>query len=53
MNNKYKVIVKDPLLRPGLIVETECSEKYLVQVLCKIMEQVRIFNLKKGKGSKS
>ena len=44
MNNKYIIRVKHPLLRPGLEIETEASEKYLVSVLKKIMEKVREFN---------
>lgn len=46
MNNKYKIKVKHPLLRPGLEIETEASEKYLVPVLTVLMEKVREFNKK-------
>ncbi len=44
MNNKYTIKVSAPLLRPGLTIETECSERYLVEVLKKIMDLVREFN---------
>jgi hypothetical protein len=44
MNNTYKITVKSPLLRGGLEIETECSEKYLRDVLHKIMDEVRQFN---------
>jgi hypothetical protein len=46
MNNKYKIKVKHPLLRPGLEIETEASEKYLVPVLETLLEKVREFNKK-------
>jgi len=48
MNNRYKIEVKDPLLRPGLIITTEVSERYVLSVLKTIMEIVRQFN--KGEG---
>lgn len=44
MNNKYKIVVKHPLLRPGLEIETESSEKYLVDVVNKLIEKVREIN---------
>jgi hypothetical protein len=44
MNNKYKIKVESPLLRAGLSIETETSEKYLVPVLNKLMGLIRIFN---------
>jgi hypothetical protein len=44
MNNKYIIKVKHPLLRPGLEIETESSEKYLVIVMKRVMELVREFN---------
>ena len=48
MNNKYKITVKEPLLRPGIKIETECSEKYVVNVTNKVMELVREINNKKN-----
>jgi len=44
MNNKYKVKIKSPLLRAGLEIETECSEKYLVDVVKKLLDKVREIN---------
>lgn len=44
MNNKYIVRVGHPLLRPGLTIETEASEKYLTAVVAKLMETVREIN---------
>lgn len=44
MNNKYKIIVESPLLRPGIKIETEVSEKYLVDVLNLVMNKIRTFN---------
>ena len=44
MNNKYIIKVSDPLLRPGLVIETEASEKYLVKVTQKLLELVREIN---------
>ena len=44
MNNKYKITVEAPLLRAGIKMETECSEKYVVKVMNKIMDLVRETN---------
>lgn len=44
LNNKYKIIVTDPLIRPGLKIETECSIKYLPQVVSDTMNSVRQIN---------
>lgn len=44
MNNTYKVTVESPLLRPGIKIETECSEKYLAAVVAELMNQVRAIN---------
>lgn len=47
MNNKYKIKVKSPLLRAGLEIETECSEKYVVKVIEILMDKVREINSEK------
>jgi len=44
MNNKYTIVVGSPLLRPGLTIETEVSENYVVPVLRKLFEIIREFN---------
>lgn len=44
MNNKYIIKAKHPLLRAGLYIETESSEKYLVEVVKKLMELIREIN---------
>ncbi len=44
MNNTYKIKVGSPLLRPGLTIETECSERYLGDVLQRVLDAVREFN---------
>jgi hypothetical protein len=44
MNNKYKITVEHPLVRLGIKIETEASEKYLVPVTNKVMELVRELN---------
>jgi hypothetical protein len=44
MNNKYKITIKNPLIRPGIEIKTECSEKYVVIVLNKMMDLIRDFN---------
>lgn len=44
MNNTIKVTVSSPLLRPGLVLETTCSEKYAVNVLHQLMNITREFN---------
>ena len=49
MNNKYKITIESPLLRAGMKIETECSEKYVVPVTNKIMELVREINSKNKK----
>lgn len=48
MNNKYEIEVSSPLLRPGLVIRTSVSEKYLIPALNKIMESVREFNSEKS-----
>lgn len=52
MNNIYKIKVESPLLRAGLSIETECSEKYLVPVLNKVFEKVREFNTQENNTTK-
>jgi hypothetical protein len=44
MNNKYIVRITHPLLRPGLEIETEASEKYLVKVVETLLDKVRELN---------
>jgi hypothetical protein len=44
MNNKYIVTVEHPLIRPGLKITTEASERYVVAVVNKVMELVREMN---------
>ena len=44
MNNKYKIKVGSPLLRAGLTIETECSEKYLTDVVDVLINKVREIN---------
>jgi hypothetical protein len=44
MNNKYRITVQHPLLRSGLRIETEASERYVVPVVKKVMEIIREIN---------
>jgi hypothetical protein len=44
MNNTYKIKVKSPLLRAGITITTECSEKYVVDVTNKLLSIVREIN---------
>ncbi len=44
MNNKYKIIATHPLVRPGLTIETEASERYMVSVAKKLMDLIRELN---------
>lgn len=44
MNNKYTIRIEHPLVRPGITITTEASEKYLVPVTNKVMELVREIN---------
>ena len=46
MNNKYVIEVKHPLIRPGMTIKTEASEKYVVAVTRKLMSIVRELNEK-------
>lgn len=48
MNNTYKILVQSPLLRPGLQIETEVSEKYLVPAVQTLMEKIRLINTAGG-----
>ena len=45
MNNKYIIKVAHPLLRPGLTIETEASEKYVLPVVGRLMDMVRNINV--------
>lgn len=49
MNNKYTIRVTHPLVRPGLTIETESSEKYAAEVVKKLMEIVRAINTEAAK----
>lgn len=44
MNNKYKITMRHPLLRLGLEIETEASEKYAVKVTKKLIAVARELN---------
>jgi hypothetical protein len=44
MNNKYIIRVYHPLLRAGLEIETEASERYVVPVVLKLMDLIREIN---------
>jgi hypothetical protein len=44
MNNKYTIEASHPLLRPGLTIKTEASERYVVRVVEKLMEIIRESN---------
>jgi len=46
MNNRYKIKIESPLLRPGITIETEVSERYVVPVLTRMLNMVREFNEK-------
>ena len=44
LNNRYVITVSTPLLRPGLVISTEVSSKYVIEVVGDIMEMVRAIN---------
>ena len=44
MNNKYIIKAKHPLIRTGLSIETEASERYVVRVVNKLMDLIREIN---------
>lgn len=43
-NETYEIEVTSPLLRPGLMLRTRVSGRYLVPVLRKVLDAVREFN---------
>jgi len=51
MNNKYTIRVRHPLIRPGLVIETEASERYLKAVVDKLMDAVREINAQQQEGA--
>lgn len=44
MNNRWKIRISDPLLRPGMEIETEVSENYLGPAVAWGMTVVRALN---------
>jgi hypothetical protein len=44
MKNKYKITIEAPLVRPGMKIETTCSERYVVKVVNKCMDLIREIN---------
>lgn len=52
MNNKYIIKVEHPLVRPGLTIETEASERYVPDVVGRLMEIVRDINRDGGSATK-
>jgi hypothetical protein len=43
-NETYRIEIKSPLLRPGITISTEVSERYLVKTLANLLEYAREFN---------
>lgn len=41
MNNKYTIRFEHPLVRPGITIVTEASERYVVAVIQKGLELIR------------
>jgi hypothetical protein len=48
MNNTYKITFQSPLIRPGITIETEVSERYLIPVVETMMSIVREINAKEA-----
>lgn len=44
MNNKVKIVIESPLLRPGIKLSTEVSVKYTVAAVASLMDIVREIN---------
>ena len=44
LNNMYTITVEHPLIRPGLKITTEASERYVVEVVKKLMNIIRELN---------
>lgn len=44
MNNRYRIKIESPVLRPGLTIETECSEKYVAPVVGRLLAIAREIN---------
>lgn len=43
-NETYEIEVTSPLLRPGVVIKTRVSEKYLVRTVKKLLDLVREVN---------
>lgn len=43
-NNTYTIEISSPLLRPGITIRTEVSEKYVVAVVQDLIEKIREIN---------
>jgi len=44
MNNTYRITMTSPLLRPGITIETEVSERYLKSAVEKLLDIIRDIN---------
>jgi hypothetical protein len=44
LNNKYTITITTPLVRPGIVITTECSEKYVTTVVKTLKDIVRQIN---------
>lgn len=44
LNNRYIIRVEAPLLRAGLVIETEVSERYVVRATKILLDLVREVN---------
>ena len=44
LNNRYKITIQDPLCRPGLSIDTEVSERYVVEAIRRMMAMIREVN---------
>lgn len=43
-NETYEIEVQSPLLRPGIIIRTKVSKKYVVSTVLDIMDMIRDIN---------
>ncbi len=46
MNNRYTIRIENPMLRPGLSIQTDVSKRYVEPATRELLELVRSINTK-------
>jgi hypothetical protein len=47
-NETYKIRINSPLIRPGITIETEVSDKYLVDAVRNLLDKIREINTERS-----